>query len=278
MLLTSALLTTINAGIVSDLKEFCPNIIVDGVNTVSPGYWSWGATGASASDWYWGNDWSEFLANGTEKDGSTVSAPPAGGIHPAGFSLYTLAQYQEPPICMFIPGSRNKKVEILMESDLDNANLCITDASYKGVATNDVGNVKVCGSGKIYACFTAASGTEDTDENFGFYVSCEEGCEDSELDVWIRIRISNADWDTGKTGVADDLEHWCEAERGTNIDPDDLTSPKYYTYPSDLVPENPSEFPFHIVQIPGGNAGGRSGPHLLLLSVLALVGLTYLLA
>jgi len=274
MLYTSALLLTANAGIVQDLKGFCPDVpgVDDDGNDItvtSPGYHQW--SNVDSADWYWGDDWPEFLANGTAKNGT------AGDIHPAGFRLYNLAQYQEPPICMLVGGSRNKKVEILIESELDNANLCITDASYEGVATNDVGNVKNCGSGKIYACFTAAS-QEDSNQNFGFYVSCEEGCEDSDVDVWIRVRISNQNWDAGKTGVADDLEHWCEKERGTNVDSDDDTSPKYYTYPSDLVPDNPSQFPFHIVQIPGGNAGGRSGPNFLLFSVLAVVGLTWMLA
>jgi len=270
MLYSLSLLTTSYAGIVQDLQSFCPND-ADG----NAQYHTWSSV--NANDWYWGDDWAEFLANGTEKDGVTQSSAPDGGIHPAGFKLYNLVNYNEPPICMLVPGSRNKKIEILMESEEDNANLCITDASYEGVATNDVGNIENCGSGKIYACFTAAS-AEDGASNFGFYVSCKEGCEDSDVAVWIRIRISRQDWDEGKTGVSDDLEHWCEAERGTQVDSNDDDSPMYYTYPTDLVPDNPSQYPFHIQQIPGGNAGGRTGPHLLLVSVLALFGLTYILA
>lgn len=270
MLYQALLLTTGLANIVTDLRSFCPRDPDTGADT----YHSW--TAVSNDDWYWGDDWADYLANSLEMDGVTTSFPPDGGIHPAGFKLYNLAIYNEPPVCMLVPGSRNKKVEILVEADLANANLCIKDASYEGVGNNNVGNVEVCGSGKVYACFTAA--TEDG-SNFGFYVSCEYGCEDSDIDLWIRVRLSDKDWDEGKTNTADDLEHWCEAERGTNFEYDeDDDSKKYYTYPSDLVPDEPSEYPFHIEQIFGRNSAGVSRPPAWLLPLLAFVGLAYLLA
>merc|ERR1719356_1535705 len=104
-----------------------------------------------------------------------------------------------------------------MESPVENANLCIRDATYSGVGNNDVGNIENCGSGKIYACFTAAT---TSGQNFGFYVSCDSGCEEMALDVWIRIRVSPGKWTDGKDDVTNDLEHWCEGERGTHFNDD----------------------------------------------------------
>jgi len=205
--------------------------------------------------WYWGDDWEEWLENGTSpfKDGT-------GEVYPAGFRPYELKIFNEPPICMLVPNSADYKIEVLMESPLENANLCIHDAAYDGVGNNRVGNVENCGSGKIYACFTAATASREDD--FGFYVSCETGCEDMAVDVWIRVRVSPIKWDEGKKDTASDLEHWCEGEKGAHIDADDPTSAMYYTYPSDLIPDEPSKYPFHIHHIFGRNAGGVEHPAL----------------
>lgn len=252
----SLFLSSANAATPADLTFRCPD-----------GYDTWSAV--NQNQWYFGTDWDEWLANGTSPfDGST------GAVYPAGFRPYVLARYSEPPICMFVPQSRDKKVEILMESPMDNANLCINDAAYSGVGNNNVGSVQNCGTGKIYACFTAATATN---ENFGFYVDCKEGCEDMDIDVWIRIRVSDRSWDDGKTDTASDLEHWCEAERGTELDYNGEAK-LYYTYPSDLLPDQPSKYPFHIQQLFGGNPGSQTKPHVWLISLIALVGLACLFA
>lgn len=255
-------LLTAQANILNDLRNYCPND--ENGNTM---YNTW--SDVDTSLWYWGNDWDEFVANGTAPGGGE------GEVYPAGFRPYTLAHYSEPPICMFVPGSRDRKVEILMESPLENANLCIRDASYNGAGTNDVGNIENCGSGKIYACFTAAT---VSGSNFGFYVSCDSGCEDMAVDVWMRVRVSDESWTAGKTTTEDDLEHWCEGERGHHFDSDDYDSPLYYTYPSDLIPDEPSEYPFHIRYIFGRNAGGMERPSVLTTVLMTIMGLACMLA
>lgn len=248
----------------AQLANFCPN---------SADRFTWSRV--NTNEWYWGDDYPAYLANARDIFNNTEQYPPNDGIHPAGFRLYTLKQYSEPPICMTISQSRNKKVEVMMEADLGNANLCITDASYSGVATNDVGNIKNCGTGKVYACFTAA--TAASNANFQFYVSCESGCEDSDVGVWIRVRISELDWTVGKTNTTNDLEHWCEAERGTYFD-ENTEEHLYYTYPSDLVPDEPNSRPFWIQHTTPGNAGGMDRPRVWLVSLVAVLGLAYLLA
>lgn len=240
------------------------------MNLCGDGYDSW--SDVSPSEWTYDEDWAEQRAAG---DGDN-------DIFPAGFKPFMLGRYNDPPVCLFVPQSRNKKVEILIESPMENANLCITDGGYAvagGISNNNVGSVSVCGTGKVYACFTAA--VTDSAQNFGFVVSCKEGCEDMDIELWVRVRKSDQNWDTGKTGVADDLEHWCEGERGTLLDsadgyPAEIVGQAYYTYPSDLIPDEPSQYPFHIQQIFGRNSGSQTKPHIWLVSVVAVFGLACL--
>jgi len=190
--------------------------------------------------------------------------------------------YNKPPICMKVEGSHDKKVEILLESDTENANLCIHDASDTSVDLNEVGSVSNCGTGKLYACFTAATAEDDSSqEDFGFYVFCNgAGCEQSDLTVRMRIRLSEQSWDDGKEDLTSDLEHWCEYERGTNIEDhvttvvegDEGYGQAYYQYPSDLLPDNPTQFPFHITHLGYSSAAGFVRPSIWL-SLLAAMGL-----
>jgi len=262
---TISLFLSAHAAIEDDLVDYCPD-----------GYTDWDTDfSVDPEDWYFGTDYEEWVANGTV---------PAGypGMYPAGFHSFTLKRWSEPPICILVDGSRDKKVEILMESPMENVNLCINDASYNGVGNNDIGSVQNCGTGKIYACFTAATATEENeDENFGFYVDCKEGCEDMDIDIWIRVRVSDRSWDQGKTDTSSDLEHWCEGQRGAAVSDSDESSESphyYYTYPSDLIEDKPSKYPFHIQQIFGRNAGGQTRPNLWAVSLLALTGLACLFA
>jgi len=241
LLVSTSLVSAIT---VQHLNQFCPN-----------GYSNWTDV-TPRSEWYWGADWEDFQKNGTIPGGYS-------GLHPAGFREYTLPWYNEPPICLLVPGSHDKKIEVLIESDVENANLCVHDAKDLGVSLNDVGDVNTCGQGQVYACFTAATqGANDNGrgkEDFGFYVSCNGGCPEMDTRIWIRVRLSDQDWDTGKTGVQDDLEMWCENEKGVlldeNADESD-TNPKMFTYPSELIPSDPSSFPFHIKHFMDYSAGG----------------------
>jgi len=189
-------------------------------------------------EWYWGDDYNEKVAQGET-------------VYPAGFRSYTLVEFNEPPVCMSVPNSGDKKVEILIETVVEDAHICIHDASDIGFANNDVGNVDTCGMGLLYACFTAAEAEDDanTYEDFSFYVYCKESCEASDVDIWLRVRTSTQTWQAGKTGVDDDLEMWCEMEKGTKVNDTNHTEHNYFSYPEDLVSDNPLVFPFKIVQV-----------------------------
>jgi len=220
---------------ISELQKHCPMT-----------YTNW--TEVPEDDWYWKSDWAAQLADGKTK-------------YPVGFRQYTLKEFNEPPICLHVPGSGDKKVEILIESESADASICIHDASDLGYANNDVGNVATCGKGQLYSCFTAAEAaqvnneTQETThlEDFSFYVYCEESCEASDVNLWIRIRTSEQTWDIGKSGVEDDLEMWCEMEKGTLLqdsNDEDIPGQYYFTYPSELIEDVPSRWPFTIVEKP----------------------------
>jgi len=193
-------------------------------------------------EWYWGTDYNVKVAAGEED------------IYPAGFKPFTLVEFNQPPVCVTVPGSGDKKVEILIETTVEDAHICIHDASDIGFANNDVGNVDTCGMGLLYACFTAAEAEDITNGNvadFSFYVYCKESCEASDVGLWMRVRTSDQTWEAGKTGVDDDLEMWCEMEKGTVLNDTDGTEHNYFTYPEDLVADEPVVFPFRIVQVDG---------------------------
>lgn len=189
-------------------------------------------------DWYWGDDYNEKVAQGED-------------VYPAGFRPYTLVEFNEPPVCMSVPNSGDKKVEILIETVVEDAHICIHDASDIGFANNDVGNVDTCGMGLLYACFTAAEAEDDDSnyEDFNFYVYCKESCEASDVGIWMRIRTSTQTWQAGKTGVDDDLEMWCEMEKGTTVEDAEGVEHNYFSYPEDLIIDKPLVFPYRMVQV-----------------------------
>jgi len=220
------------------------------------------------SDWYWEDDWRQAQAAGAE-------------VYPAGFRPYVLEEFNEPPVCIHVPNSKDKKVEIMIESTEENAKICVQDASDLGISTNDVGAFNACGSGQFYACFTAAV-AEDPDgdaegTNLSFIVYCNgESCEASDVDLHIRVRVSEQSWEQGKTGVEDDLEMWCEQEKGTLFfeDSEEDVYLYYHTYPSELIPDEPSSYPFHIKHLFGNSSGSQTKPnHYLTVGILSVFAL-----
>merc|ERR1712173_336973 len=200
-------------------------------------------------------------------------------VYPVGFRQYTLAEFNEPPVCIHVPNSKDKKVEILIESSEPNANVCVQDAADMGVEQNNVGMVSTCGRGQFYACFTAAV-AEDPDgnsegQNFSFYIYCDGSCESSDVDLLVRVRTSEQSWTEGKTGVDSDLEMWCEMEKSTEVLDNNGDFLGYYnTYPSELMPDEPANWPFHIKHLFGNSSGSQTKPnHYLTVGILSVFAL-----
>lgn len=194
--------------------------------------------------------WTIPAENGVTYSAANMKTHRVINIYPAGFKPFDLREFNEPPVCIWVPDSGDKKVEVMIETEMNDAAVCIRDGSDLGIGRNAaVGNVETCNDGKLEACFTAAS---DRDENkdFFFMIYCEGSCEATDIDLWLRIRTSRVGWDYGKTSTQDDIEMWCEMEKGSTstyvnrkgqtIEMDD------YTWPSALLPRKPDKDPFNI--------------------------------
>lgn len=247
-----------NEDLIKELQEICYNPRTQ----EPPSEESLNYTAIPEESWYFGTDWRTKIANQGEDDEP---------IYPAGFRSEELGWYNEPAVCGYVPGSSSKKVEVMIEADQDNARLCIHDASDRSIALNDVGSIDNCGNGKIYACFTAATvAKENAGDDFGFYIYCDEGCEQMDMTVYIRVRISDRSWKEGKSDTEHDLEHWCEAERGTEYTgtADHQEGQLKYVYPSDLIEDKPSRYPFHIQHIFGRSSASLASPRAWLMATL----------
>jgi len=172
-------------------------------------------------------------------------------IYPAGFQSFSLREFNQPPLCIHVPNSSDKKVEVMIETETNDSRICIMDGRDLGVYTNDVGNVRTCDNGKLYSCFTAATKrSQNANQDFYFYISCEGSCEAADVDLWIRLRKSQRSWDQGKSDWASDIEYWCEHERGTEAGEEVDASKIHpeFQYPSELLPRQPREYPYRITK------------------------------
>jgi len=230
------------------------------------------------------NEATNFNVNGNIVDASSMATHRVVNIYPAGFKPFDLREFNEPPVCIWVPQSGDKKVEVMIETEMNDASVCIRDGSDLGMGRNgDVGNVETCNEGRLEACFTAASNPrceqyelaecdavtgcrqdgakcqEDPSEldrpDFFFMIYCEGSCEATDIDLWLRIRTSRIDWNAGKKTTQDDIEMWCEKEKGSTSEymigdsKTEKITREDYTWPSDLLPENPDTDPFDITHI-----------------------------
>jgi len=198
-----------------------------------------------------GNFVDSMNIGGQVVDTSNMVTMRVRNIYPVGFRPFDLREFNEPPICIWVPNSGDKKVEVMIETEMNGASVCIRDGSDLGMGRNsDVGNVETCNEGRLEACFTAATRKDQdksTQKDFFFMIYCEGSCEASDVDLWLRIRTSRIDWKAGKTDTEDDIEMWCEMEKGSTSEY--LEEPKIrddYSWPSQLLPNSPEYDPFDI--------------------------------
>jgi len=186
------------------------------------------------------------------RDAEGYTAYRLKDIYPVGFKAFSLREFNEPPTCIHVPNSSDKKVEVMIETASKDSRICIMDGNDMGVGTNnEVGNVKTCDNGQLYACFTAA--TRSTNDDFYFYIFCDGSCEASDVDLWVRIRVSDRAWSSGKTDTQSDIEMWCEMEKGVTTegkdDNNEIKQQMEFTWPSELLPDYPSQLPFRITHL-----------------------------
>jgi len=179
-------------------------------------------------------------------------------IFPAGFRSYSLREFNEPPLCIHVPNSSDKKVEVMIETEMNDSRICVTDGRDMGVFNNDVGNVRTCDNGQLYSCFTAATTATNANNDFFFYISCEGSCEASDVDLWIRMRMSDRNWNQGKKDWSEDIEYWCEDERATTYIAPNGDVRNEFTFPHELLPAEPKKYPYRITHTFPDSAGALS--------------------
>lgn len=199
----------------------------------------------------------------SEIDGSNdpVQYPPYAydnAHYPGGFARAILREFNTPPICVYAPNVAGRVIEVKVEAEEENSQVCVDDLHADTTTKNDPGVTQACDDVRLQSCFPDAN-SDGTPPGFAFQISCSESCADGDVDLWFRLRASQNRWtDAGKHELGTDrtevnTEMWCmwgnQNMRGDlpSLEPVDGTpSPfqgldgdfsKWDVYPSDLEPE-----------------------------------------
>jgi len=82
-------------------------------------------------------------------------------VYPAGFMHATLQEYNNPPVCIYVPNSAGKVIEVKVEPDEKNSRMCISDLHDDTTNRNDPGQNTTCDDFRLLSCF-ADGGKSDT--------------------------------------------------------------------------------------------------------------------
>jgi len=152
-------------------------------------------------------------------------------IYPGGFAHGTLKEFNEPPVCVYIPGAGGSSIEIKVEPDEQGDRLCVSDLEDDINGRNDPGQITTCDDVRLNTCFPDGSLDEEKD-GFAFYIFCDESCEEGgDVYLWFRARYSDTKWTDEDANSSDGVEMWCEYVNGNY--------PEYDVFPSDVAYEKP---------------------------------------
>jgi len=155
-------------------------------------------------------------------------------VYPGGYAHARLRQGNDPPVCVYVPESANKVVEIRVEPDEEGNRLCVSDLHDDSKDRNDPGQITTCDDSSLKTCFIDAEDTQSNNNVPGvaFYIECDTTCEEqTDVYLWYRVRTSTGTWaDNGDNGASNNIEMWCDTVNGEY--------PEYDLYPSDLAPTN----------------------------------------
>jgi len=148
---------------------------------------------------------------------------------PAGFVSAVLREFSDPPVCVFVPNSAGKMIEIKAEPEEAGNRLCVSDLHDDVLGRNEGGQGTPCDETRLKTCFPDAS----DDKDFTFYIFCNnEGCsEGANVPFWLRARVSENSWQEGHSTARDNVEMWCQYVQ------DDY--PAWDVYPFDLEETKP---------------------------------------
>lgn len=150
-------------------------------------------------------------------------------FHPFGFVNARLAEFNAPPVCVFVPSAGGRVIEIRVESDNPGNKLCVDDIQDDSLANkNNPGITQSCDDSQLKTCFP--DGNVGTGSGFPFVITCQDSCEASDVDLWLRVRASEKTWTEGSENAETNVEMWCQ----WGISGEEFSV--WDQYPSDLTP------------------------------------------
>jgi len=201
------------------------------------------------------NNWREGYYAQTQDDTQAYD----NQYFPAGFIHAKLHEFNDPPVCVFIPSAGGRVIEIRVEPDESGNTVCFNDLHDDTEERNNPGQITTCDDTRLRACFPDGDlGKPDNDNvpGFPFFINCVEGCEDSDVNLWLRARASETTWaDVENQAAEENIEMWCAWM--------DQNDTKWDTYPSEIRPPG---------QVQGGEVDNSVGAlSLLMLFVLSFI-------
>jgi len=151
-------------------------------------------------------------------------------IYPGGFIHATLREYNDPPVCVYMPTAGGHIIEIKVEPDEEGNTVCVNDLHDDQQERDNPGQITTCDDTRLRTCFSDGEmGVDGNVPGFAFYIDCEQGCADGDIHLWLRARASAVKWsDVVMEDAEENTEMWCQW-----MDKDD---PRYDTYPSEIRP------------------------------------------
>jgi hypothetical protein len=201
-------------------------------------------------------DWKEQFLDQPQDDTKAYD----NNIFPAGFVHAKLHEFNDPPVCTFIPSAGGRVIEIRVEPEESGNTVCFNDLYDDTEERNNPGQITSCDDTRLRTCFSDGDLKKNANDNtpgFPFFINCVEGCEDSDINLWFRARASDTTWvEVENQDAESNMEMWCNWM--------DRNATEWDTYPSEIAP-------------PGQVLGGEVPDSVTALSVLFVSLISFLM-
>jgi len=174
------------------------------------------------------NDWKTQYLNEPDNDQEAYEKD----VFPAGFIHAKLREYNDPPVCVFVPSAGGHVIEIRVEPEESGNTVCVGDMYDDIEERNNPGQITTCDDSRLRTCFSDGDlkkNENDKTPGYPFIIDCKEGCEDGDINLWFRARMSDTKWTEVENQAADsNMEMWCNWM--------DRNATEWDTYPSEMRP------------------------------------------
>lgn len=130
---------------------------------------------------------------------------------PNGFRKGQVFEDNNPPFCFRVSGTKNRQVQVMIQTVDEQARLCIKDVH---TGTRAAGSIDKCFTDRTTACFGGMTNTD----GLQLMVYADSAGATSSTPFWYRVRVSEGTWDlSGREGARADsaresLEMWCDMQ------------------------------------------------------------------